>query len=135
LLYLLLLLLVLLFSGDKPAVKTADGRMAALHPPPCLSYSKANWLFLLLFASASGDRLAVKTADGRMAVFQLPSGKRISSWRVPGCSNSTASYSSRCCFGHTRDGQYICVGELRMQQQQQQQRRSTQLVQLACTRL
>ncbi|WIA40205.1 hypothetical protein OEZ86_013593 [Tetradesmus obliquus] len=22
----------------------------------------------------------------------------------------TASYSSRCCFGHTRDGQYICVG-------------------------
>ncbi|WIA19912.1 hypothetical protein OEZ85_005805 [Tetradesmus obliquus] len=58
----------------------------------------------------TGDTLAAKTADGRMAVLQLPSGKRLSSWRIPGCSHSTASYSSRCCFGHTRDGQYICVG-------------------------
>lgn len=59
----------------------------------------------------SGNRLATKTADGRMAVYSMPSGAFISSWRVPGCSSATASYSSRCSFGHTQDGQYIAVGE------------------------
>eukprot|EP00878_Enallax_costatus_P018005 GHUV01018931.1.p1 GENE.GHUV01018931.1~~GHUV01018931.1.p1 ORF type:complete len:475 (+),score=169.25 GHUV01018931.1:778-2202(+) len=58
----------------------------------------------------SGDRLATKTADGRMAVHAMPHGQLISTWRVPGCSSATASYSSRCSFGHTQDGQFIAVG-------------------------
>lgn len=67
----------------------------------------------------SGDCLATKTADGRMAVHSLPSGKLLSSWRVPGCSSATASYSSRCSFGHTRDGHYVCVGGLLLHSRRQ----------------
>eukprot|EP00879_Flechtneria_rotunda_P019857 GHRR01020871.1.p2 GENE.GHRR01020871.1~~GHRR01020871.1.p2 ORF type:complete len:116 (+),score=28.92 GHRR01020871.1:109-456(+) len=47
-----------------------------------------------------------------MAIYHMPVGGLLTTWKVPGYSSSTcsASYSSRCCFSHTQDGQYICVG-------------------------
>lgn len=65
----------------------------------------------------TGDRLAFKAVDGRMAVIAWPSGKQLSSWRVPGfsstASSSSSSFSTRCSFGHTADGQIVCVGAWR----------------------
>eukprot|EP00775_Hariotina_reticulata_P007224 gene7224-7437_t len=58
----------------------------------------------------TSDLLALKTAGGRMSVHKLPDGRVVSSWRVPGCSRTAASTSSRCCFGHTADGRFVCVG-------------------------
>lgn len=48
-----------------------------------------------------------------MHVYDTNSWEAVAHWRVPGCSQAAASYSGRCSFGHTRDGNFICVGECR----------------------
>eukprot|EP00877_Chromochloris_zofingiensis_P014113 jgi/Chrzof1/8956/Cz03g30180.t1 len=58
----------------------------------------------------NADRLVTKTHDGRMHVYDTNSWEAVAHWRVPGCSQAAASYSGRCSFGHTRDGNFICVG-------------------------
>lgn len=57
----------------------------------------------------SAHRLATKSVDGRMTVWDLEARTQISTWKVPSCSIG-GGLSSRCQFGATPDGAYICVG-------------------------
>ncbi|DBB08847.1 hypothetical protein WJX82_004976 [Trebouxia sp. C0006] len=57
----------------------------------------------------SQNRLATKSVDGRMCVWDLAARKQLSSWKVPSC-NVGGGWASRCRFGCTPDGAYICVG-------------------------
>lgn len=97
------------------AGQSTHSQHAPALPPTkrCQTAANGTLLCCLPKCHVADDRVATKTCDGRMAVYSWPSGKLISSWKVPGSggSSSTPSYSKRCCFGHTKDGQYICIGE------------------------
>ncbi|KAA6427675.1 MAG: hypothetical protein FRX49_02338 [Trebouxia sp. A1-2] len=55
------------------------------------------------------NRLATKSVDGRMCVWDMAAWKQLSSWKVPSCTVG-GGWASRCRFGCTPDGAYICVG-------------------------
>lgn len=55
------------------------------------------------------ERLATKSVDGRMCIWDMAARRQLSTWKVPSCSVG-GGWSSRCQFGATPDGAYICVG-------------------------
>ncbi|KAK9805229.1 hypothetical protein WJX72_007289 [[Myrmecia] bisecta] len=56
-----------------------------------------------------GERLVTKSSDGRMFVWDCARNTQLATWKVPAC-NAIGGQSSRCQFGTTADGQYVCAG-------------------------
>ncbi|DBA88802.1 TPA: hypothetical protein ACH3X1_004216 [Trebouxia sp. C0004] len=59
------------------------------------------------------NRLATKSADGRMCVWDMAGRQQLSAWKVPS-NNVGGGWASRCRFGCTPDGAYICVVSIKL---------------------
>ena len=85
-------------DGSKEEFKVQSGSSSHSEAVDCLQY-------------LPGNRLATKSSDGRMFVWNVGTGKSLTSWKVPGC-NGLGGFSTRCQFSSTADGKYISVVSL-----------------------